>query len=145
VMRFFRGYSEGRVAKIPAFLNTPLDLLGASLLDLLAPLLLEVARSDGPVTAAERGAILVPMLTTMDRTQPWITPESSPPRSFYEDVVGWFQATPNARVAYGSGYQPGLLPGLSMPEVNALQRSGLTNLQVLAAMTENAADACGAD
>jgi len=58
VMRFFRGYSEGRVAKIPAFLNTPLDLLGASLLDLLAPLLLEVARSDGPVTAAERGAIL---------------------------------------------------------------------------------------
>lgn len=58
VMRLFRGYADGRVAKIPAFLNTPLDLLAASLLDLMAPLLLEVARSDGPVTEAERAAIL---------------------------------------------------------------------------------------
>lgn len=59
VMRLFRGYADGRVAKIPAFLNTPLDLLGASLLDLMAPLLLAVARGrGGPLTEARRAAIL---------------------------------------------------------------------------------------
>lgn len=58
VTQLFRRYADARVAKIPAFLNTPLDLLGMSLLDLMAPLILEVARSDGPVTPAERAAVL---------------------------------------------------------------------------------------
>jgi uncharacterized tellurite resistance protein B-like protein len=54
VTRLFRSYSGTRVEVIPKFINTPIDLLGASLLDLIGSLSIKVASIDGKVTADER-------------------------------------------------------------------------------------------
>lgn len=55
--RALRGAGEGRVTVIPHFINTPLDVLGLGLFELIAPLALKVAAVDGPVVERERAAI----------------------------------------------------------------------------------------
>ncbi len=47
VTRVLRGYSSSRVAEIPQFINTPIDILGANLVDLVAPLAIRIAKIDG--------------------------------------------------------------------------------------------------
>lgn len=54
VTRLFRSYNGTRVDVIPKFINTPIDLLGASLLDLIGSLSVKVAMMDGNFTADER-------------------------------------------------------------------------------------------
>lgn len=58
VTRLFKSYSGSRVEVIPKFINTPIDLLGASLMDLLGALSFKVAHMDGAVTDPEKEAIL---------------------------------------------------------------------------------------
>lgn len=53
VARLFRAYSQSRVDTVPRFLNTPLDILGASILDLIGALSLKVAAIDGHIDARE--------------------------------------------------------------------------------------------
>ncbi|KTE10785.1 TerB family tellurite resistance protein [Sphingopyxis sp. H115] len=57
VTRLFGGYEESRVDKIPKFINTPIDVLGASLFDLMAGLAVRVAQIDGEIDKREIGAI----------------------------------------------------------------------------------------
>lgn len=54
VTRLFRGYAGSRVDEIPKFINTPIDLLGASLLDLLGSLAVKVAAIDGYIDPREQ-------------------------------------------------------------------------------------------
>lgn len=57
VTRFMGRFTQGRVEVIPKFLNTPMDLLGASLFDLLGGLAVRVAAIDGEITDDERSVI----------------------------------------------------------------------------------------
>ena len=57
VTRLFRRYGQNRVETIPKFINTPIDLLGASLMDLLGALAIKVAAIDGSVDQREVLAI----------------------------------------------------------------------------------------
>jgi uncharacterized protein (DUF697 family)/GTP-binding protein EngB required for normal cell division len=57
VLRLYRGYEGTRVQKVPAFINTPLDVLGAALFDLMASLAIRVAREAEEVDDAERAVI----------------------------------------------------------------------------------------
>jgi uncharacterized tellurite resistance protein B-like protein len=57
VTRLFKSYHGSRVDVIPKFINTPIDLLGASLMDMLAALSFKIALTDGEVTEPERVAI----------------------------------------------------------------------------------------
>lgn len=60
VMQLHRLYSETRsirITPIPKFINTPIDLLGAGLLDLIGSLTIKVAMMDGNFTDDERVAI----------------------------------------------------------------------------------------
>src|SRR6056297_541282 len=57
VSRYIRRSSSSRVTSIPDFINTPIDLLALSLFDLIAPLALKVAATDGDIDPAEREAI----------------------------------------------------------------------------------------
>jgi uncharacterized protein (DUF697 family) len=57
VLRLYRGYEGTRVKKVPAFINTPIDVLGAALFDLMASLAIRVARQAEEVDDAERAAI----------------------------------------------------------------------------------------
>ena len=57
VIRLLRSYSEARVQVIPAFINTPMDLLGASLFDMMGALALKVAAFGGPPEEAERACL----------------------------------------------------------------------------------------
>ncbi len=57
VLRLYRGYEGTRVQKVPAFINTPLDVLGAALFDLMASLAIRVASEAEEVDDAERAAI----------------------------------------------------------------------------------------
>jgi uncharacterized protein (DUF697 family)/GTP-binding protein EngB required for normal cell division len=57
VLRLYRGYEGTRVKKVPAFINTPIDVLGAALFDLMASLAIRVAREAEEVDDAERAAI----------------------------------------------------------------------------------------
>lgn len=57
VLRLYRGYEGTRVKKVPDFINTPIDVLGAALFDLMASLAIRVAREAEEVDGAERAAI----------------------------------------------------------------------------------------
>lgn len=57
VVKLARNYSGTRVETIPKFINTPLDLLGASLLDLIGGLASRLAWIDGEVVESEKQAI----------------------------------------------------------------------------------------
>lgn len=58
VTRLFGGYEGSRVDKIPKFINTPLDVLGAALFDLMGGLAIRVAKIDGQVDERETQAIV---------------------------------------------------------------------------------------
>lgn len=53
VRRKLRAMSTERVHVVPKFTNTPLDLLAISIFQLLAPISLKIAASDGSVSQAE--------------------------------------------------------------------------------------------
>lgn len=57
VVRLFKGYTQSRVDTVPRFLNTPLDVLSISILDLIGALSLKVAAIDGHVDAREVQAV----------------------------------------------------------------------------------------
>ncbi|MFN4128906.1 MAG: TerB family tellurite resistance protein [Paracoccaceae bacterium] len=57
VMRLYRTCSQSRVQVVPTFINTPIDLLGASLFDLIGALALKVAKEGGGVDDTERHAL----------------------------------------------------------------------------------------
>ncbi len=57
VLRLFRTYEGTRVQKVPAFINTPIDVLGAALFDLMASLAIRVAMEAEEVDDAERATI----------------------------------------------------------------------------------------
>jgi uncharacterized tellurite resistance protein B-like protein len=57
VSRLFKSYAGSRVDEIPKFLNTGLDVLAATTLDLLGSLALKVAAIDGQIDASERSAM----------------------------------------------------------------------------------------
>lgn len=56
--RLISGYSSSLVETIPKFINTPIDLLGATIFDIMSGLALKVAEFAGPVEDAERAAIV---------------------------------------------------------------------------------------
>lgn len=56
ITRYLRDSGDKTVV-IPAFINTPLDVLGLGLFDLMAPLALKVAAVDGHIDAQERDTI----------------------------------------------------------------------------------------
>ena len=53
----YRSYYGNRVDEIPRFLNTPIDVLGASFLDLVGSLAVKVAAIDGHIHKEERRVI----------------------------------------------------------------------------------------
>lgn len=55
--RYMREQTEARVKTVPEFINTPLDILGLALFDLMAPLALKVAHVDGDMSEAETRVI----------------------------------------------------------------------------------------
>lgn len=57
VTRLYRSYYGSRVEEIPRFLNTPIDVLGASFMDLVGSLAIKVAAIDGDIDDAERRVI----------------------------------------------------------------------------------------
>lgn len=57
-MRLTSSYSSSRVETIPKFINTPIDLLGATLFDMLSGLALKVADFAGEIDNNERSAIV---------------------------------------------------------------------------------------
>lgn len=57
VTRLLNSYSDSRVQVIPTFINTPIDELGMSLLDLMGTLAVKLAEIDGHHDTRERDAI----------------------------------------------------------------------------------------
>lgn len=57
-MRLLSGNSSSRVETIPKFINTPIDLLGATIFDIMSGLALKVAEFAGPIEDVERTAII---------------------------------------------------------------------------------------
>lgn len=57
VMRTFSKYEDSRVEKIPKFINTPLDLLGSTLFDMMAGMALKIADFSGGIEDCERDVI----------------------------------------------------------------------------------------
>lgn len=57
VVRKLRGYAGSRVETIPKFINTPLDLLAASLFDLVGGLATKLALIDGRIDETEKRVI----------------------------------------------------------------------------------------
>ncbi|MDA7430151.1 TerB family tellurite resistance protein [Primorskyibacter aestuariivivens] len=57
VSHLFKTYSSTRVDEVPRFLNTGLDVLASTTLDLLGSLSLEIAAIDGHIDASERVAM----------------------------------------------------------------------------------------
>ena len=58
VMKWMNGGPDTFVDTIPKFITTPIDLLGAQLLDLIGALALQVAAIDGHIDPRERATIL---------------------------------------------------------------------------------------
>jgi len=58
VMSLAGKYTSSRVEKIPKFLNTPIDLLGATLFDLIGGLALKVAILSNDIDEVERGSLV---------------------------------------------------------------------------------------
>lgn len=56
ITRYLKG-DDGKTTVIPEFINTPIDVLGLGLFDLLAPLALKVAAIDGHTHERELGTI----------------------------------------------------------------------------------------
>jgi len=98
------------------------------------------------IELAARGAVIVPMLAFMDQHYPWKRPANVSTdgieRSMYEEVIQWFKDL-GGRVAYGSGYEPGPTARLSMQEIYALQGAGMSITELVTALTQTAALACG--
>jgi uncharacterized tellurite resistance protein B-like protein len=57
-MRMMSNYSSSRVESIPKFINTPIDLLGATLFDMMAGMALKVADFAGEIDNAERSSVI---------------------------------------------------------------------------------------
>lgn len=57
-MKVVENYTSARVETIPKFINTPLDLLGATLFDLMSGLALKVADFAGEIDEDERYAVI---------------------------------------------------------------------------------------
>ncbi|MEO7468861.1 MAG: TerB family tellurite resistance protein [Sphingobium limneticum] len=57
VTHLFGRFEGSRVETIPKFINTPIDVLGATLLDLMGSLAIRVAHIDGQIDASEIEAI----------------------------------------------------------------------------------------
>lgn len=57
VTRAIGRYAKSRVEVIPRFINSPIDQLGAALLDMMGTLALKVANIDGMIDPAERSAM----------------------------------------------------------------------------------------
>ncbi len=53
ITRYLRGQTDARAKVIPEFINTPLDVIGLALFDLMAPLALKVAYVDGAIDQSE--------------------------------------------------------------------------------------------
>lgn len=56
--RLMANASSSRVETIPKFINTPIDLLGATIFDMMGALAVKVADFSGPLDDAERTAII---------------------------------------------------------------------------------------
>ncbi|WP_444462685.1 hypothetical protein [Rhodobacter capsulatus] len=63
MLRLVGQYGDKRVAKVPAFINTPIDLLGATLVDLIGTLAVKLAEVEGRLpprqARQDRGAVRV--------------------------------------------------------------------------------------
>lgn len=57
ITRYLRVQTEARAKTIPEFINTPLDIIGLALFDLMAPLVLKVAYADGALDPTEQEKI----------------------------------------------------------------------------------------
>jgi hypothetical protein len=57
VTRLIGGYAGSKVEVIPKFINSPIDQLGAALLDMFGTLALKVAQVDGVIDPREKAAI----------------------------------------------------------------------------------------
>ena len=54
ISRYLKNQTNTRVTIIPEFINTPLDILGLTLFDFIAPLALKIANIDGKIEPSER-------------------------------------------------------------------------------------------
>jgi len=55
--KLFRTIKKEAVTELPNFINSPLDVLGASVCDLISPILLKIAHSDGKYSRHEQDRI----------------------------------------------------------------------------------------
>jgi tellurite resistance protein len=58
VLRAFRAYENDLVDTVPRWINTPIDLLGSAIVDMLGGIALCVAQADGEICDAEREHIV---------------------------------------------------------------------------------------
>ncbi|MEI4486243.1 TerB family tellurite resistance protein [Frigidibacter sp. MR17.14] len=58
VTRLAERYGSSRVSKIPAFINTPVDVLGMTIVDMIGTVAIKIASIDGVVLEEEREAII---------------------------------------------------------------------------------------
>lgn len=72
VMRLARSYSGSRVETIPKFINSPLDLLAATLLDLVGALAMRVSSIDGAVDDSEKAAIAEHFIAEWGLDEPYV-------------------------------------------------------------------------
>jgi hypothetical protein len=73
VSRYVKAQSKDKVTVIPNFINTPMDVLALALIDLMAPLALKVACTDGVVDNAEREFICSYFINEWGYSEQFIT------------------------------------------------------------------------